>query len=259
LTVSAFTSVDSSPDPEMVARYLDWTARRRSGMKHYVAAVHMAWEPDGPILDVGCGAGHDLELLADAGLHAVGVDPSAVLLGFAARRTADAAAVRLVRAVGERLPFADESFAGCQVERVLMHVADPPGFLAETLRCVRPGGVVTVGEPDWSSLQVRGDDGDVAAAWLARARNPAIGNELWELLEDAGCDVHQRVEELRIWRALETLDRVVGLQTAITQAIDAGRTTGPEAEEWLRAQRARDVIGAFRATLRNILIVASKR
>jgi SAM-dependent methyltransferase len=42
-------------------------------------------DPGGVVLDVGRGVGHDLELLAGAGLELVGLDPSAAVL-TAARR-----------------------------------------------------------------------------------------------------------------------------------------------------------------------------
>jgi ubiquinone/menaquinone biosynthesis C-methylase UbiE len=56
---------------------------------------------------------------------------------------------------GEQLPFRAESFSGCRIERVLMHVAEPAVVVAETLRCLEPGGLVTVFEPDWQSLVVK--------------------------------------------------------------------------------------------------------
>src|SRR5438270_51437 len=122
--MAGFSAVDASVDPGRLVASLDDSARAESGMKHYVAAAHRLRQPAAPILDIGCGTGHDLRLLAGSGLRAVGVDPSAVMLRVAQSRV-DHGRSSLVRAAGEALPFIDGSFGGCRMERVLMHVDDP--------------------------------------------------------------------------------------------------------------------------------------
>ena len=110
--------------------------------------------PEGLVLDLGCGAGHDLELLGSAGVHAVGLDlPTAVLLRVARERVGNGG--RLLQGVGEALPFRNASLAGCRIERVLQHVVSPTAVLDEVVRCLRPGALLTVYEPDWSSFRVR--------------------------------------------------------------------------------------------------------
>jgi SAM-dependent methyltransferase len=59
---------------------------------------------------------------------------------------------RLVRAVGERLPFADASFDLVTSYQTLEHVRDVAACLEEMLRVVRPGGVVYLRAPDYDSL-----------------------------------------------------------------------------------------------------------
>src|SRR5262245_41395275 len=165
-------------------------------MKHYAAGAHALRAPEAPILDLGCGAGHDLGLLAAAGLGVVGVDPSAVMVAAARRRLAERArAVPLVRADGGRLPLRTGGAGGCRIERVLMHVEEPQGVLAEVARCVRPGGLVTVCERDWSRFTVRSDVIAGPVGWISGARHPGIGGRLWALTEDAGFVVQDRVEE----------------------------------------------------------------
>jgi ubiquinone/menaquinone biosynthesis C-methylase UbiE len=67
--------------------------------------------------------------------------------------------ISLVRAAGEALPFHNESFAGCRIERWLIHVVDPSVVVTEAVRCVRPRGLITVFEPDWSRFRVRDECG----------------------------------------------------------------------------------------------------
>jgi ubiquinone/menaquinone biosynthesis C-methylase UbiE len=256
--MSGFSSVDSAHDPDRLVQFLDAAGSAEAGIKHYVAAAHAQRNPQGPILDVGCGAGHDLALLASSGLAAVGVDPSEVMLGAAAVRTANAT-IALVRGVGGALPFVDQAFAGCRIERVLMHVDDPSQVLSEVLRCVEHDGLVTVFEPDWTRFEISSDVLSSNARWITSVKQPDIGARLWELLEESGCDVLDRVEELSVWRSLVTLERVTGFAAAVDRAVTAGRIDRGEADRWIHEQRALDAAGGFRARIPKVLVVAAKR
>lgn len=65
--------------------------------------------PDAPVLDLACGGGRHLRELAEAGVEAIGLDLSLVLLAEARRAVPG---VPLVRADMRRLPFRDEAFGG---------------------------------------------------------------------------------------------------------------------------------------------------
>ncbi len=168
--MSPFSAVDASPDPAALIAYLDTTAAGLAGMKHYVAAAAGRAVPGGRVLDVGCGAGHDLALLAAAGLRPLGIDPSGAMLAAAADRAgAPAAPGGLVQGDGERLPFRSGSLDGCRIERVLQHVDRPDHVIAEVARVLRPGGFLAVFEPDWATLRF----GDGATARIPPDRAPA--------------------------------------------------------------------------------------
>jgi SAM-dependent methyltransferase len=251
-----FSSVDASDDPTRAIWYLDQTRRAESGMKHYAKAAHALRAPSGFVLDVGCGVGHDLSLLASAGMDPVGVDPSAVLLEVARER--GAGAYPLLRAVGEALPFRHESIAGARVERVLMHVVDPAVVLKELVRCLRPGALLTIFEPNFGDLTVRSESGDERCGCVCPARHPDVGGALWDLLEAAGCVVLDRVEELSVWRSLDVLDGTVGLDRSIAHAVRNGRVSQQAADRWLGEQRARDALGIFYAMMPKVLLVARR-
>lgn len=65
--------------------------------------------PAALVLDLACGGGRHLRELAEAGVEAIGLDLSRVLLAEARRA---ASGVPLVRADMRRLPFGDETFGG---------------------------------------------------------------------------------------------------------------------------------------------------
>lgn len=226
-------------------------------MKHYAAATHAVRSPGGAILDLGCGAGHDLEILTSMGLRFVGVDPSAVMLQAAQERVP--AVPGLVRGLGEMLPFRDAAFSGCRIERVLMHVDDPGVVLAEARRCLEPGGLITVLEPDWSSFVVRSEVLPDRADWLSAAKHPAMGAELWGLLEELGFRVLDQVEELSIWRSLQRLERVAGFPATVERAVARGRIEERDAKRWIEEQRQLQREGNFYAQLSKFQVVAERR
>lgn len=94
------------------------------------------------VLDVGCGAGFVIGRCHEAGVPAVGIEPSA-------RRLADAAATgyRVVRAEAAPLPFPAGAFDWVALRDVLHHVPDARAALAEAVRVARTGALIA--EPWW--------------------------------------------------------------------------------------------------------------
>ncbi len=164
----------------------------------------------------------------------------------------------LIRATGESLPFGDASLAGCRIERVLIHVHDPAAVLWEVVRCLRSGALLTVCEPDWSGYRVQDETGDASAAWIAPVAHPSMGRDLWGLLEGAGLRVLDRVEELSVWRRLDTLNAVIDVPAAIQRVVSAGRIHQTAAGEWMVRQRERDERGAFYSTIPKVMVIAEK-
>jgi SAM-dependent methyltransferase len=280
---SPFSSVDSSDDPAALVAYLAITADGLGAMKRYMAAAAGRAVPGGLVVDVGCGAGHDLALLGAAGLRPVGVDASGTMLA-ASRRTAPSAP--LVRAGGERLPFRSASVDGCRIERVLQHVRSPEHVMAEVARVLRPGGVLAAFEPDWASLAFgpraapqstrspeRGpdpaldrhderaaeDDADDehVARGLVAVRSPDVGERLVGLVEAHGLRVVDRVTELSFGYAVA--DHPLRLEAALAGAVDRGRVDPTVAARWWARQRRLHANGRFRASWAKVLVVAHRR
>jgi ubiquinone/menaquinone biosynthesis C-methylase UbiE len=95
------------------------------------------------VLEVGCGTGHWLQLIAERGISMTGLDASAQMLAHARAQAPGAA---LAQGSAERLPWARESFGRVFCINALHHFHDKVAFLAETIRVLRPGGLLmTVG------------------------------------------------------------------------------------------------------------------
>ena len=103
--------------------------------------------PGSRVLDVGCGTG---AMLAHLGARArtVGADRSVRALEYCRRRGLGT----LVRADGDRLPFAPRTFDVVLLLDALEHFADEGSLLASVHGVVRPGGTVLVSVPAYQFL-----------------------------------------------------------------------------------------------------------
>src|SRR5439155_18109726 len=103
--------------------------------------------PGRQILDFGCGHGMAAVVMARRGARVTAFDLSQGYLGELDRRArANEVLLDLVRADGERLPFADASFDGVWGNAVLHHL-DLNRAGRELFRVLRPGGVAVFCEP----------------------------------------------------------------------------------------------------------------
>jgi SAM-dependent methyltransferase len=93
------------------------------------------------VLDLGCGDGVLLELLAPE--HEIaGVDISRESLALAPQRPALAGAT-LLQGRAQSLPFADNSFDACVSHMAMMLMGDIEQVAAEIARVLSPGGVLS--------------------------------------------------------------------------------------------------------------------
>ncbi|HEY7881909.1 MAG TPA: methyltransferase domain-containing protein [Streptosporangiaceae bacterium] len=154
---ASWVRVDQTSDPAFYASLLDATraqgldqARRDPGTAFGPLELRAGLR----VLDVGCGTGGYLRILAPlvAPGPAVGIDLSATLIAQAQQRTAAGEANVSFRAGNAYdLPFPDASFDRVVATQILLHLADPWRAVTEMRRVLAPGGLISVGEWDWDS------------------------------------------------------------------------------------------------------------
>jgi len=130
---------------DRIAPYYDRAMRplERRVLKRLRADLFARLPAGARLLEVGAGTGANFPFYP-RGAEGVGVEPSREMVARASMRAERPAAVRLVRAEAERLPFADGAFDAAFATLVFCSVAAPAAAFAELRRVVRPGGTVAL-------------------------------------------------------------------------------------------------------------------
>lgn len=130
-------------DPEVIAE------RQQA----YVPLVDSLADAEHPLLDLGCGRGEWLRVLAAAGVPAIGVDSNPAFVG----EVRDAGSTIVEGDLVEHLRSAASGSAGAiTMFQVVEHLPLPVllDVLAECVRVLRPGGVLIAETPNSLNLRV---------------------------------------------------------------------------------------------------------
>lgn len=219
------------------------------------------------VLDVGCGAGVDLPTLAaqvgDDGA-VIGIDRAPAQVDAAKQLVADQhlANIWVYEGDAEHLTFATGEFDRIRADRAMQHMQHPDRALAEMWRVLRPGGVLTIIEPDWSSIVVspasgkgRQDDRAVqeVLGWCrAHLAQPLIGRELHALLRRLGVEAWaemQVVPQIYPFTNWATLDAVLRLSSVVDAMQSDGKETAALVRSWYDDVLEADQRGEFFAAV----------
>jgi SAM-dependent methyltransferase len=132
-----------------------WFVGRRRIISSFVERIfdHLKEKGRPRILDVGCGTGANLEMLAPFGA-AEGVDVSADALMFCRARGLE----NVKQGEAERLPYEDNSFDLVTALDVVEHLDDDLAGLREMRRVLRPGSYALIFVPAFMFLWGVQDD-----------------------------------------------------------------------------------------------------
>ena len=161
------------------------------GRKSAAEALRAALALDGQrVVDIGCGDGHLVRVMTEAGAHVIGIECGARQLEKA-RGATPAGDERYIEGVGERLPLPDASADIVTFINSLHHVpvGQQEAALAEAARVLVDGGMLYIAEPlaegpQFELMRPLDDETEVrAAAYAEIGRATQHGLQpLWEKL-----------------------------------------------------------------------------
>jgi SAM-dependent methyltransferase len=155
-----------------------WFVGRRRILSSFVSRIVGTLDNARPrILDVGCGTGANLEMLADFG-EAEGVDVSTEALDFCQTRGLQ----NVRQGEAERLPYEDESFDLVTGLDVVEHLDNDVAGLEEMRRVLRPKGRALLFVPAFMFLWGVQDD-------ISNHRRRYTLASLKEVVRNAGLEV----------------------------------------------------------------------
>jgi SAM-dependent methyltransferase len=121
--------------------FLDFAASKR------LDAIEAIARDRGSLLDVGCGSGEVLRAALGRGWEVAGAEPVEESAAIARERGLDVRTALLQDA-----GFPEQSWDVVSAFHVLEHMPDGAGFLRTISRWVRPGGLVVIEVPNWTSV-----------------------------------------------------------------------------------------------------------
>ena len=267
-----YERVDDDPNVAVLLATMDTTARWKATRQL------RAWEQqqlslhDGQrLLDVGCGLGDAaLALAADLGVEGevVGVDASAEMIA-GARSRAHAARCRMRFVVGDActLDEPDDSFDVVRSERTLQWLTDPEAAVAEMTRVLRPGGLVSLVDTDWSTFEIDVGDDDLAtrvreAMRTERGRPSNIGRRLADLVQDFNCELQAQTTATQNWNAWDpdespAPDGCFSMSSLADHLVDTGQLEVGDRERFVSTIHSAARHGRFSMTLTMFAVVAT--
>ena len=222
-----------APD-DTAADHLEQRYRRivlRDHLRFVERALRESGE-QGPVLDVGCGGGLFLAMLAERGVkQVVGLDFSLDAANTAWRRSG----VPAVCATLSRAPFAPGSCAAITMFHVLEHLYDPSSYMHAARELLKPDGRLVVQVPDagcWQFL-VLGErwNGIDVPRHLTNFR----ASDLDSLLEHCGFEVLRH-------KHFSLRDNPAGLASSLAPGLDPMARRLRHLEETPRQRMFKDLV-----------------
>jgi ubiquinone/menaquinone biosynthesis C-methylase UbiE len=264
---AGFSDVDSAEDPNSYSDCLSLL----DSLSYFKEYKHKTYEllelgPCECVLDAGCGLDSDVfrmaELIMPDGF-VVGVDSSAKLIDKA-KSDERGAALPVEFHLGDlrQLPFSDQTFTRCRIDRVLQHLSEPQVAISELVRVLKPGGLLLAYDNDWGTFALTSQEKRVTRilenAWCDSFANSWIGRELCRYFVEAALlsvTIHPSVSLISDF---DTADKVYNLRQTVQRTIAKREISMAVGDAWLNELEARSQSRSFAASLTAYMVVGRK-
>jgi SAM-dependent methyltransferase len=144
--VSDYTTVTELPGSKVTREQLE------RGHHRYFFATGFGEAKD--VLEVACGAGLGLGMLAQKAKLVVGGDIDEIILEFAQAHYQGRKNIEIRRLDAQKLPFADENFDLVILYEAIYYLPDPRQFVHEASRVLRRNGtlLIATANKDWADF-----------------------------------------------------------------------------------------------------------
>jgi ubiquinone/menaquinone biosynthesis C-methylase UbiE len=219
------------------------------------------------VLEAGCGIGDDAIRMAEFVMpdgKVIGLDSSSAMIEKARSRQIPAGLnVRFQTGDVKALPFPDNSFSRCRIDRVLQHIREPEKAVSELVRVLEPDGLLLAYDNDWNSFSVTSRDLETARTlenlWCDSFTSPRIGLDLCGYFMSRGLTDIQIFPGVSAIRDFETADRVYNLRETAQRAVAAGIISADRGQAWMDELIPQSEKGSFIASLTAYTVVGRKK
>ncbi len=221
--------------------------------------------PGMSVLDVGSGTGDDVIRMAAKVMRsgiAVGIDSSINMIKEACSRTPKQLNVKFLKADARELPFSNDSFNRCRIDRTLQHIQGPEKVIYEAVRVLQAEGLLLVYDNDWRTFSINGTDEKttriVEKFWYYSFTNSRVGRYLKEYFAAAGLEEIHVYPSVSVINDFITANRIYNIRQSAERAVEKGLISENLAEQWLLDLEKLSDKGMFRCVLNAYTVTGRK-
>jgi len=264
---TGFTDVDSAQDLDAYFDCLTLLDSLAYYQEYKIKSYELLQLSQGmKVLDAGCGLGDDAFRIAKLvlpGGKVIGLDASIAMIEKArSHKLAKQLPVQFQVGDVKALPFSDNSFARCRIDRVLQHIPQPQKAIAELVRVLEPDGLLLAYDNDWGTFSVTSSTVDITRTienlWCDSFTNSWIGRNLCYYFITCGLSDVKIYPGTCIINDFETADKVYNLRKTVQKAIAEGMISATQGSDWIAELIQRTQMGSFMAALTAYTVIGKK-
>lgn len=218
------------------------------------------------VLEAGCGLGDDAFRIAERimpGGKVIGIDSSVEMINKA-RSNELLAKLQVEFIAGDirSLPFPDNCFSRCRIDRTLQHIYQPEQAISELVRVLEPDGLLLAYDNDWGTFSVTSHDAEttriIERLWCDSFTNSWIGRNLSEYFILSGLSDIKTYPSTMVITDFETADKVYNIRQTVRKAVEADVISQARGSRWIEELIDRTRKGSFMGTVTAYTVVGKK-